>query len=232
MGYGKGKIGRPRGTSKYPYATEQEEARVVQYIRDELTDAEIAARMEWADPTFVRDIRAKYFPTTGLASAILQAGAAALARRVIAEADVEEALDVLSRPNVGVLKPLDKGQAKPAFLTSVQIESLGAVRVSTAVVDDLPDPVPVPPAQDTREEIRAAHPRLAPVFDVVDRVVDDVVDDVKPTLRAALTQTKQGRTALLVPVPPSPARTPSATGRPRHRRSSTNPRPPSKGRRR
>lgn len=97
-------------------------------------------------------------PTTDLATAILASNAAKLAHRVVRKANVDQAIDVLSRTNIGVLAPVKQGgdgNGGQAFVIGVQVDSLGAVRVGVSHGDstNLPtytDPAPLPaPEPDT-----------------------------------------------------------------------------------
>jgi hypothetical protein len=223
MGYGKGNPGRPRGTTAYQYRSEEEDATCVGLIEQNLTNEEVAARMEWT-PDMVRDVRSRYFPTTGLAGAILRAGAARLATRIVEEATVEEALDVLTRSNVGVLKPIEKGGPRTGFFTSVQLDSLGGVRVSTAMVDgapststaeDVPPALPPAPAdaiagaEQKIAAIRATHPERHPTFDRIDRAVD-----VAAARHRARTRTARAVVTLPARAARPPARPRTSTARP------------------
>jgi hypothetical protein len=73
-------------------------------------------------------------PTTGLAVDYIRARAFKLARKVVKDASVSEAMDILSRPNIGVLEPIKKQESGHVggFIMSVQSDSLGAVSVGVA----------------------------------------------------------------------------------------------------
>lgn len=75
---------------------------------------------------------ARYQPTTELATVILKKGAMRLASRVVRRANVTEAIDVLSRPNIGVLDPIKKTEGGGGFIISVTAESCGTVKVGAA----------------------------------------------------------------------------------------------------
>lgn len=69
-------------------------------------------------------------PTTGIASDYIRAQAFKLAHRVVAQASVEQAIDILSRPNIGVIDPIKKGESgSGGFYLSVQTGSCGAVKM-------------------------------------------------------------------------------------------------------
>ena len=66
--------------------------------------------------------------TSVLAKATLKAGAAALAERVIKQADVSESIEVLSRPGMDILQPAQqKGGSGGGFRVSVGVGSCGTV---------------------------------------------------------------------------------------------------------
>lgn len=69
-------------------------------------------------------------PTTGLATDYIRARAFRMARKVVTEASVPDLIDILSRPNVGVLEPIKKQEAGGGgFFISVSADSCGAVNV-------------------------------------------------------------------------------------------------------
>lgn len=74
----------------------------------------------------------RYQPTTNIAEVILKRGAARLASRIVRRANVTEAVDILSRPNIGVLDPIKKSEGGGGFIISMQADSCGAVKVGVA----------------------------------------------------------------------------------------------------
>lgn len=62
-------------------------------------------------PATVRSFLSKYTDTTPMAEAILRKGAVVMAANIVKRGTVSEHIDVLSRPNIGVLKPVDKAGA-------------------------------------------------------------------------------------------------------------------------
>ena len=71
----------------------------------------------------------KYHPTTKLATRLILANSERLAKRIIDKANVEESIDILSRPNVDVLKPvIREAPVNVGFFTSVSLDAVGAVR--------------------------------------------------------------------------------------------------------
>lgn len=76
-----------------------------------------------------------YKPTTLLARASLQARASELVDRVLEKADVDQLIDILQRPNIGVLDPVAPrgggGGTNVGILVSVTPASLPAVDAAT-----------------------------------------------------------------------------------------------------
>lgn len=69
-------------------------------------------------------------PTTGLAIDFIRARAFRMARRVVNEGSVDALINILERPNVGVLDPVKKVESGGGgFFISVQADSCGAVNV-------------------------------------------------------------------------------------------------------
>jgi hypothetical protein len=83
----------------------------------------------------VCDVVKRYLPTTDLATAIFRAKAADMAMKVVRKGSVAETINILERPNIGVLEPLKKGgdNGEGGFVLSVSADSLGAVKVGVAV---------------------------------------------------------------------------------------------------
>ena len=83
----------------------------------------------------IRRLIHKFHPSTVLATKYLRANALRLAQKVVKHSTVSEAIDVLSRPNIDVLKPQAKEQSITGFFTSVSLDSCGAVKeVKGAVI--------------------------------------------------------------------------------------------------
>ncbi len=80
-------------------------------------------------------------PTTGIAGDYIKANAFKLAHRIVQHASVEQSIDILSRPNIGVLEPIKKGEVGGGgFYLSVQSDSCGAVKVGVAMPGSGPAP--------------------------------------------------------------------------------------------
>jgi hypothetical protein len=70
----------------------------------------------------------RFNPSTDAAEALIKANALRLAVRVVRKANVDQAIDILSRPNMGVLQPTQQaGSGGGGFFLSVQADSCGAV---------------------------------------------------------------------------------------------------------
>jgi hypothetical protein len=90
---------------------------------------EIPPRSIWAMLNRLR-------PTTDMAKMYLKAKAMRLVKRVVAKANVSEAIDILSRPGIDVLSPAQKGvdSSGPAgFFLTVKADTCGAVTVGAMV---------------------------------------------------------------------------------------------------
>lgn len=127
---------------------------IVDMLDQGRTVKQIAYELGRQEPA-IRRISRKYHPTTALAERLIRASALTLAEKVVKHSTVEEAIDVLSRPNIGVLKPAAKDNSiNVGFFTSVALDSCGAVKsipngVQGQVSDALQIEGEVVPQQDT-----------------------------------------------------------------------------------
>lgn len=83
----------------------------------------------------VYTIQRRFRPTTALAEDHLKASALKLAMRVVRKANVEQAIGILSRPNIGVLAS-DSGGGDGggrSFMIGVAVDGLGSVKVGMQV---------------------------------------------------------------------------------------------------
>lgn len=73
-------------------------------------------------------------PTTDIAKMYLKAKAMKLVRRIVKKANVSEAIDLLSRSDMGVIAPAAKieGGGGGGFFLSVEVDTCGAVKVGAA----------------------------------------------------------------------------------------------------
>lgn len=94
-------------------------------------------------------------PTTHAAREYLSANALKLAMRMVRNADVDQSIDILSRPNMNVLEPVKKVEAQSGFFMSVSVDTCGAVKVAGGqaqpVIDYRPAPE-LPSVQGVGEE--------------------------------------------------------------------------------
>jgi hypothetical protein len=92
-------------------------------------------------PRAIRRVLARFRDTRGAAARYLQAQALRLAERVVRDATVEQALDVLSRPGVEVLQPAvpRAGGPQVGVFLSVAVDSLAGVQVHAAA-GEAPEP--------------------------------------------------------------------------------------------
>lgn len=75
-------------------------------------------------------------PTTDMAKMYLKAKAMRLVKRVVAKANVSEAIDILSRPGMDVLAPAQKhveSSGPAGFFLTVQADTCGAVTVGAMI---------------------------------------------------------------------------------------------------
>lgn len=116
----------------------------------------------------------RYQPTTNIAEVILKKGAARLAVRIVRRANVTEAIDVLSRPNIGVLDPIKKMEGGGSFIMSITAESCGTVKVGMAIAGP-------PEATQLTTNLRPLH--SDPSVMITSGEVIDVETDPDPPLK-------------------------------------------------
>lgn len=101
-------------------------------------------------PDTIYNLVKRFAPTVEPAKAYLSAQALRLAMRIVRKANVQESIDILQRPDIGVLAPKQEGGPGPGtgFFLSVQADSCGAVKVGVGVApsqpqrfEDLPQPL-------------------------------------------------------------------------------------------
>lgn len=110
--------------------TVAEQVTILTLAKQGVSGAKIAEQIGRDDST-VNKFLSKMQDSRELATAILRAGSATLAERVVKKANVAEALDVLSRPDIGVVAPaVNKGTLGPGgplVQVSVAVASCAAV---------------------------------------------------------------------------------------------------------
>lgn len=93
-------------------------------------------------------VQRRFTPTTDAATMYLQANALRLAMRVTRRANVDQALNILSRPNIGVLEqPNSEGVGGGGFMIGVAVDSLGGVKVGVQLGQGS-TPQALPPAPE------------------------------------------------------------------------------------
>lgn len=120
----------------------------------------------------------RLLPTTDLAEAYLKSQALRLAARVVRKANAQEAIDVLSRKNMGVLAPkTEESGGIGGFFLSVQAESCGAVRVG---VSTMTAPTPQPQLSPAPQVIEAIPLPLTVKRDTADHSLQGNIKDRPP----------------------------------------------------
>lgn len=208
-----------RGRSKYDYRTDEETEHIVKLLAQGRTTEDVSRLSGWSFEQ-VRDIRAEYFPTQSLAKYYLKSNALRLARRIVAEANVEEAVDILSRPNIGVLEPAVKAGASTgptAVLTSINPHHLGGVQVAVVMgatsgsqptptpegdadawsqaPEISPTPLALPPATPSQPQARVALPKPARVQRLVSTHAQTPVRNRPPQRVARSARARRGHVA-------------------------------------
>lgn len=85
--------------------------------------------------TSVYEVVRRMRPTTEVATEYLRSQSLKLAMRVVRKANVEQAMSLLSRPNIGVLDPQGEGGGGGGrqFIVGVAMDSLGSVKVGVQI---------------------------------------------------------------------------------------------------
>ena len=76
----------------------------------------------------------RFIPSVDGAEAYVKSQALRLAMRVVRKANVDQAINILERSNIGVLAPTAESQGQTGFFLSVKAENLGAVSIQAAMV--------------------------------------------------------------------------------------------------
>lgn len=126
----------------------------------------VSAETGWP-PTMILRVHRGLASTTNAATQLFRARAVRMAQKVLRKADPAQLIDILSRPNIGVLEPIKKEAAPGAggFFLSVQAEACGAVNV--AVSPTLPAPLQL------REAEPSPQPESAPTVECNDYTLED-----------------------------------------------------------
>jgi hypothetical protein len=87
-------------------------------------------RCQGRHPKTIENFLRRHRSTVELAQIKLKASASKIVQKVIEKAPTHELIDLLSRPNIGVLEPMKKQDiTNNGFIINVQADSLGAVKV-------------------------------------------------------------------------------------------------------
>lgn len=113
------------------------------------------------DPKTVYSIQRRFRPTTDIATDYIKGNALKLAMRVVKKANVDQAIGILSRPNIGVLEQASSGgDSGKGFVIGVAVDSLGGVKVGVGIGTDAARAsmgvgLPTAPAADIVEPAQA-----------------------------------------------------------------------------
>jgi hypothetical protein len=120
------KVG-PQNEKKPARMSSDEKVTILTMSRNQKSIDEIAYAVGRSRTTVQRFL-AEMIDTSELAKVTLKAGAVKLAERIIKKAEVREAIDVLSRPDIGVIAPAQKGlPVSGGIQVSVGVSSCGTV---------------------------------------------------------------------------------------------------------
>ena len=110
----------------------------------------VAERMN-LDVQTVYNIQRRMRPTTQVAQDYIKGNALKLAMRVVRKANVDQAIGILSRPNIGVLdSPNQESGTGRHFMIGVAMDSLGSVKVGVQIGQAIQEPVAI--AQEEQNE--------------------------------------------------------------------------------
>lgn len=121
-----------------PLDNEEKSLIIDLYFKKKKTPQEIAYIMGRTNGTIYKFIK-KFMSTDTMAEQFFRSRSMEMAKKVVAKADVNQLIDVLSRPNIGVLKPVSKGHDGPQIMISVNQESIGSISNGSAP-NSMPSP--------------------------------------------------------------------------------------------
>lgn len=162
----------------------EEKERICELVLDEGKSKSEAARIVGRSVTVVAKVVETYRPDTRLATRLLKASTHTLVERIVAKADVEQAIEVLSRPNIGVLAPALKPGASMGggIYVSVAADSCGAVNVGIRQElsdghEATPRELPVPRLPEIEESKGLPEPHHAQGNDVGAQPTGDAAEE-------------------------------------------------------
>lgn len=125
-------------------------------------------RMQGRNPKTIENFIRRNRSTVEYAKMKLRGAASDIVDKIIDKAPTHELIDILSRPNIGVLDPIKKVEGGGGFILNVSAESCGAVKIGVVhnqigvttdgIPANAPEVVTVQPAQ--RPALDTAHARL------------------------------------------------------------------------
>lgn len=107
--------------------SEEEQTMILRMLKEGLNQVEIAKKLGRHHSAISRFCK-RMFGTTELAEQYLKSKSLEMAKKVVKHATVEETIEVLSRPNIGVLAPVKQVESGPRILISVGQDSIGAIQ--------------------------------------------------------------------------------------------------------
>jgi hypothetical protein len=97
--------------------------------------------------TIINLVRRLTSDTTEVAGHYMKSNALRLAMRVVRDANVQQSMDILERPNMGVLAPKKAaGEGSRGFFLTVSADSCGAVKASVGMIEGGPNAIQEPEA--------------------------------------------------------------------------------------
>lgn len=155
---------------------------------------EAIGKMYGRDPGVVRLTIRRLLPTTDIATDLLRAKAHHLTRRLIRKANTTEILDILSRPNIGVLEPIKKVDSGSGnIIIGVSMESCGAVNIGVQHGENERNRPEAPTAQIGGASGEETRPRAFDTdeYPAPERAAGPAVLDIEPVVEDAPRERQQ-----------------------------------------
>lgn len=141
--------------------------------------------------------------TTGVAQSYIKSNALKMAMKVVREGSVAQHMDILERPNIGVLAPKKQSsEGSRGFFLTVQADSCGAVKASVGMIEGGAAPLQEEKASDDDLLFQDAQETLAGglptgLGEGSQPVVDLIPEDEKDRLgRWSYAKSAEGRAAM------------------------------------
>lgn len=150
-------------------------------------------------------------PTTELAKDYIRSQAFKLATRVVRKANVDQAMALLSRPNIGVLDPPGEGGVGGGrqFMIGVAMDSLGSVKVGVQIGASARPEVMELDTEPSGEEVPEED---ASVGVEAGEVVGEELEEVSPRRRKWYERDPPKKKEVIAPVPLEEGRSPRGIG--------------------